>query len=51
MKPTHTKSWARNLLMLDLSFGPSFKLNHGSLALVSCLSVDTNTNLHRFSDA
>ena len=21
-KPTHTKSWARNLLMLDLTFGP-----------------------------
>ena len=25
-KPTHTKSWARNLLMLDLTFGPSFKV-------------------------
>ena len=35
-KPTHTKSWARNLLMLDLNF-PS-RSNDGSLALVSCLS-------------
>ena len=26
VKPTHTKSWARNLLMLDLTFGPSFKV-------------------------
>ena len=26
MKPTYTKSWARNLLMLDLIFGPSFKV-------------------------
>ena len=26
MKPTRTKSWARNLLMLDLTFGPSFKV-------------------------
>ena len=25
-KPTHTKSWARNLWMLDLTFGPSFKV-------------------------
>ena len=25
-KPTHTKSWARNLLTLDLTFGPSFKV-------------------------
>ena len=25
-RPTHTKSWARNLLMLDLTFGPSFKV-------------------------
>ena len=25
-KPTHTKSWARNLLMSDLTFGPSFKV-------------------------
>ena len=25
-KPTHTKSWARNLVMLDLTFGPSFKV-------------------------
>ena len=24
--PTHTKSWARNLLMLDLTLGPSFKV-------------------------
>ena len=23
-KPTHTKSWARNFLMLDLTLGPSF---------------------------
>ena len=36
--PTHTKSWTRNLLMLDLTFGPSFKVNDGSLALVSCRS-------------
>ena len=26
MKPTHTNSWARNFLMLDLTFGPSFKV-------------------------
>ena len=26
MKPTHTKSWARNLLILGLTFGPSFKV-------------------------
>ena len=26
MKPTHTKSWAKNLLILDLTFGPSFKV-------------------------
>ena len=38
MKPTHTKSWARNLLMLDLTFCPSFKVNDDSLALGSCLS-------------
>ena len=25
-KPTHTKSWARNFLMLDLTFGLSFKV-------------------------
>ena len=25
-KPTHTKSKARNLLMLDLTIGPSFKV-------------------------
>ena len=25
-KPTCTKSWARNHLMLDLTFGPSFKV-------------------------
>ena len=25
-KPTHTKSWAKNLLMLDLTFGPSVKV-------------------------
>ena len=38
MKPTHTKCWARNLLMLDLTFGPASRSNDGSLALVSCLS-------------
>ena len=26
MKPTHRKSWAWNLLMLNLTFGPSFKV-------------------------
>ena len=26
MKPTHMKSWTRNLLMLDLTFGPSLKV-------------------------
>ena len=26
MKPTHRKSWAGNVLMLDLIFGPSFKV-------------------------
>ena len=26
MKPTHRKSWAWNLLMLDLTFGPSLKV-------------------------
>ena len=26
VKPTRIKSWARNLLMLDLPFGPSFKV-------------------------
>ena len=26
VKPTHTKCWARNLLMLDLTFSPSFKV-------------------------
>ena len=36
-KPTHTESLARNFLMLDLTLGPSFKVNSGSLALVSCL--------------
>ena len=25
-KPTHMKSWARNLLILDLTLGPSFKV-------------------------
>ena len=25
-KPTHRKSWVWNLLMLDLTFGPSFKV-------------------------
>ena len=25
-KPTHTKSWARNFFMLDLTLGPSFKV-------------------------
>ena len=30
MKPTHRKSWARNLLMWsDLTFSPSFKVNRG----------------------
>ena len=28
-KPTHKKSWARNLLMLDLTFGPSLKVKRG----------------------
>ena len=36
MTPTHSKSWARNFLMLDLSLVPS-RSNDGSLALVSCL--------------
>ena len=26
MKPTYRKSWAWNFLMLDLTFGPSFKV-------------------------
>ena len=26
VKPTHRKSWAGNLLMLDLTFGPCFKV-------------------------
>ena len=35
----YRKLWAGNLLMWsDLTFGPSFKVNDGSLALVSCLS-------------
>ena len=35
MKPTCRILWALNLLMSDLTFGPS---NDGSLALVRCLS-------------
>ena len=39
MKPTCRISWAGNLpMLLDLTLGPSFKVNDGSLALVSCLS-------------
>ena len=39
MKLTHRKSWAGNLQMLDLTFGPLLqRQNDGSLALVSCLS-------------
>ena len=39
MKPTCRISWAGNLLILsDLTSGPSWKANNGSLALVSCLS-------------
>ena len=37
-KPTRTKSWAGNLLMLDLTFGPPSRSKDGSLALVNCLS-------------
>ena len=37
-KPTHTNSWARNLLMIDLTFGPPSRSNDGLLALVSCFS-------------
>ena len=33
MKPIHMKSWARNLLMLDLTFGPLLQgQTRGSLA-------------------
>ena len=46
MKPTHRKSWAGNLLRFsDFNLGPPSRSNNGSVALVSCLSVDTN--LHR----
>ena len=38
LKPTCRISWAGNLLISDLTFGPSFKTKDGSLALVSCLS-------------
>ena len=36
-KPTHTKSWARNFLMLDLTLGPSFKVKQWFTGFVSCL--------------
>ena len=39
MKPTCRMSLAGNLLMWsDLTLGPSFRSNDGSLTLVSCLS-------------
>ena len=39
MKPTHRKSLLGNLLMLlDLTFGPSFKVKQWFIDLVSCLS-------------
>ena len=39
MKPSYRKSWASNfLLWSDLTFGFSFKVKHGPLTLVSCLS-------------
>ena len=38
LKPTYRISWTRNLLMSDLTFGPSFKVSDGSMDLVSCLS-------------
>ena len=48
MKPTYRKSWAGNLVMWsDLTFGLSFKVKDGSLALVSCFGY----NLHPSSDA
>ena len=40
-KPTHTKSWVRNLPMLELigkSLATPSRSNDGSLALVSCFS-------------
>ena len=36
-KPTNTKSWARNLQMLNLTLSPPSRSDDGSLALVSCL--------------
>ena len=38
-KLTHTKSWAGNLVMLDLNLAPPLRSNDCSLALVSCLSA------------
>ena len=40
MKPTYRKSWAGNLLMSDLTFGPSFKVKQGYpnlKVLIACL--------------
>ena len=41
MKPTYSKSWARNLLMCsDLTLGPSFKVKRGYpnlKVLITCL--------------
>ena len=45
VKPTHTKSWARNLLMLDLTFGPFFKVKRWFTGF-----GELDTNLHQLSD-
>ena len=34
LKPTDTKSWAGNLPMLDLTFGPSFQVKRWSTGFV-----------------
>ena len=52
MKPSHTKSWAINLLMLDLTLAPPSRSNDGSLALASCLSgvqICIGSPMHRSS--
>ena len=53
VKPTHTKYWARNLLMLDLTFGLSFKVKRwftgfGELSF-QWIQICIGSPMHRFS--
>ena len=61
MKPAYRKSWARNLLMSDLAFGPSVKVKQwftgfGELSfwwIQICIGSPmhrSSYNLHRFKN-